>query len=57
MLLHLTMDQANLKHETSTSDVWLTLRNIFNLPVAALKSLDYRWSKLRDVVELQKPKL
>lgn len=42
--LHLTMDEANLKHETTTFDVWLTLSNIFGLPVAALKSpLDYKW--------------
>lgn len=56
--LHLTMGQANLKHENTTFDIWLTLSNIFKLPVAALKSpLDYKWPNLREVIELQRPKL
>jgi len=55
---HPTTDQANLEHGTTTFDIWLTLSNIFNFPVAALKSpLDYKWPELREVVELQRPKL
>lgn len=56
--LHLTMDRANLRHETATLDVWLTLGNIFDLRVKVLKSpLDYKRLKLREITELQRPKL
>lgn len=51
--LHLSMDQANLKHETAPLDVWLMLSNISDLSVTVLKSLDYKWLKLREVTELQ----